>query len=79
MSEATLKATGKGRRQSQARALIGWLAVKSKAASLTQVAIHFRRGLSTLSQAVSSQEERSRNSESFANALNQHLYAIYKA
>lgn len=35
MSEAALKATGKGRAQSQARALIGWLALKSKAATLT--------------------------------------------
>ena len=79
MSEAALKAAGKGRSQAQARALIGWLAVKSKAATLTRVAAHFRRELSTLSHAVSSLEERSRNSERFANALNQHLYAIYQA
>ena len=79
MSEAALKAAGKGRPQAQARALIGWLVVKSKATTLTRVAAHFRRELSTLSHAVSALEERSRNSERFANALNQHLYAIYQA
>jgi chromosomal replication initiation ATPase DnaA len=62
-----------------ARALIGWLAVRSKAATLTRVATYFHRDLSTLSHAVSSLEERSRNSESFANILNQHRYAIYQA
>jgi REP element-mobilizing transposase RayT len=79
MSEAALKATGKGRSHAQARALIGWLAVRSKAATLTQVAAHFHREISTLSHAVSTLEKRSRNSEGFANALNQHLYAIYQA
>jgi REP element-mobilizing transposase RayT len=79
MSEAALKAPGKGRAAAQARALVGWLAVKCKATTLTQVAAHFHRELSTLSHAVSSLEERSRNSASFANALNQHLYAICQA
>jgi len=77
MSEAALKAPGKGRPQAQARALIGWLAVKSKAATLTRVATYFHRDLSTLSHAVSALEKRSRNSQSFANTLNQQLYAIY--
>jgi hypothetical protein len=46
---------------------------------MTRVAAHFDRELSTLSHAVSALEERWRNSESFANALKQHLYAIYRA
>jgi putative transposase len=79
LSEASLKAPGKGRAAAKARALAGWLARKSKATTLTQVAAHFHRELSTLSHAVSALEERSRNSESFANALNKHLYAIYQA
>jgi putative transposase len=79
LSEATLKAPGKGRSCAHARALIGWLAVKSKAATLTRVANHFHRDLSTISHAVSALEERSRNSDSFASILDQHLYAIYQA
>ena len=79
LSEAALKAPGKGRAQARARALAGWLARKSGATTLTRVATHFHRELSTLSHAVSALEERSRNSESFANVLNQHLYAIYQA
>jgi len=79
MSEAAVKAPGKGRAAAHARALTGWLAMKSKAATLTRVAVFFDRELSTLSHAVSNLEERSRNSESFANALNQHLDAIYQA
>jgi hypothetical protein len=59
--------------------LIGWPAVKSKAATLTRVAAHFHREPSTLSHAVASLEERPRNSESLANALNQHVYALSKA
>lgn len=79
LSEAALKAPGKGRAQANARALAGWLARKSQAVTLTRVADHFHRELSTLSHAVSALEERSRNSESFANDLDQHLYAIYQA
>jgi putative transposase len=79
ITEAALKAPGKGRSQAHARALIGWLSVKSKAATLTRVANHFHREISTISHAVSALEERSRNSDSFANILDQHLYAIYQA
>ncbi len=79
MTEAELKAPGKGRAPAHARALAGWLAVHSKAVTLTQVANHFHRELSTLSHAVSALQERSRKSESFASALKQHIYAISKA
>ena len=79
MREAMLKASGKARPQAHARALIGWLASRSGAATLTRVAARFNRELSTLSHAVSALEQRSRNSQSFANALNQQLYAIYQA
>ncbi len=79
MSEAEMAAPGKARAAAQARALAGWLAMRTKAATLTRVAAHFDREISTLSHAVSTLEERSRNSASFANALNQHIYAIYQA
>ncbi len=79
LSEAALKAPGKGRAEAKARALVGWLARKSNAATLSRVATHFHRELSTLSHAVSALEERSRNSESLANVLEQHLAAIFQA
>ena len=79
MREAELLAPGKSRPAAHARALIGWLASRSKAATLTAVAARFHRDLSTLSHAISVLQERSRNSPSFANALNLHLYAIYQA
>jgi REP element-mobilizing transposase RayT len=79
LREADLKTMRKGRSAARARALIGWLAMKSRAATLTQVAAHFHRELSTLSHAVSALEERSRGSASIVNILNKHLYAIYQA
>ena len=79
MREAALLAAGKSRPAAHARALVGWLAARTKAATLTAVAARFHRDLSTLSHAVSALEERSRNSESFDNTLNEHLYAIYLA
>jgi putative transposase len=79
MNEAELKAPGKRRAPAQARTLIAWLSLKSHAATLTRVAAQFNRELSTLSHAVSNLEEHSRNSQAFANALNEHLYAIYQA
>ena len=63
----------------RARAVVAWLALKSGAATLTDVANLFNRDVPTLSHAVTALEQRSRNSESFANALNQHRYAICQA
>lgn len=79
MSEADLKAPGKDRAAAQARALIGWLAVKNKAASLTQVAARFNRDPSTLSHAVTALEKRSRSSESLADSLKEKFYALSQA
>jgi REP element-mobilizing transposase RayT len=79
LTEAMLRQNGKARAPARARAMIGWMASKSDAATLTQVATLFNRDLSTLSHAVSALEQRSRNSESFANSLNKQLYAIYQA
>jgi putative transposase len=79
MSEAELKAPGKGRAAAQARAVIAWLAAKSKGASLTQVAARFHREPSTLSHAVAALERHSRSTDSLAQALKQHLNALYQA
>jgi REP element-mobilizing transposase RayT len=79
MSEAALLAHGKARLTAEARALVAWLALKTKASSLAALAQYFGRDLSTVSHALSRLEDRSRKSEYFANTLNQHLYAISQA
>lgn len=79
IDEAQLCERGKARTAARARAVVGWLALKSGAATLTEVANHFNRDVSTLSHAIAALERRSRNSESFANALDQQLNAICQA
>ena len=79
LTEAQLRERGKARTPARARAIVGWLALKSGAATLTEVAKLFDRDVSTLSHAIAALEQRSRNSESVANALDQHFYAIYQA
>ena len=75
LTEAQLSERGKAR----AHAILGWLALKSGAATLSAVANLFNRDVSTLSHAIAALEQRSRNSEIFANALDQQLYTIYQA
>lgn len=79
LDEAQLRERGKARTPARARAIVGWIALQSGAATLTEVASLFDRDVSTLSHAIAALEQRSRNSESFANALNQQLYAICHA
>ena len=52
IKEKELAVPGKGREAARARALIGWLAMRTGAAPLTEVARRFNRDLSTLSRAV---------------------------
>jgi REP element-mobilizing transposase RayT len=79
LAQKELLAAGRSRRPAEARALIAWLALKSRSASLTQLAQTFQRDLSTLSHAVSRLEARSRKSPAFAKTLDRHLYAISQA
>jgi putative transposase len=79
LSEAALLAPRKARVTAEARALVAWLALKNQASSLAVLAQYFGRDISTVSHALSRLEERSRNSPDFANALEQHLYAISQA
>jgi REP element-mobilizing transposase RayT len=79
LTEEALLAEGRGRHPAEARALIAWLAVRTKASSLANLSDYFGRDVSTLSHALSRLEERSRNSASFASALTDHLYAIRQA
>lgn len=79
LTEKELLAAGRARLPAEARALLAWLALRTQAAPLTQLAQLFRRDISTLSHAVSRLEERSRKSSTFARALNRHIYAISQA
>jgi putative transposase len=79
LTEKELHAVGRARLPAEARALVAWLALKTRAASLTTLAKTFGRDISTLSHALSRLEERSRKSPAFAKALRRHLYAISQA
>jgi REP element-mobilizing transposase RayT len=79
LSKQTLLAEGRTRVPAEARALLAWLALKSKASTLANLARYFGRDISTLSHALSRLEERSRNSPSFASTLDRHLYAMSQA
>ena len=79
LNEKEIFAAGRARRPAEARALVAWLAIKTKSASLTTLARTFERDISTLSHALSRIEERSRKSPAFAKALSRHIYAISQA
>jgi len=79
ITEGALKAAGKGRQAAQARALIGWLAVRFRACPLTEVAEHFSRSPSTFSHLVANLEKLSHSSGKGAEALRKHIYAIMQA
>lgn len=79
VSEKQLLADGRSRLPAEARALTAWLALKTKASTLTSLAQTFGRDISTLSHALSRLEKRSRKSATFAKTLNKHFYAISQA
>ncbi|MGH8612467.1 MAG: transposase [Gammaproteobacteria bacterium] len=74
-----LRAPGRNRRAASARALSAWLAIRLRACTLVEVAEHFSRSPSTLSHLVANLEKLSHSSESHAEALRKHLYAIMQA
>ena len=79
LQQTVLLAPGRARLPADARAIVSWLALKTKAATLTALAQQFGRDISTVSHAHSRLEERSRKSATFAKALKKHLYAISQA
>jgi putative transposase len=79
LTEAALKAPGKGRQTAQARALVAWLAVRFRSCTLAEVAEHFSRSPSTLSHLVANLEKLSHSSGEPTEALRKHLYAIMQA
>jgi putative transposase len=79
LTREALLAQRRGRLPADARALLAWLAIQSNASTLTTLAAYFGRDISTVSHALSRLEERSRNSTSFASALEKDRYAISQA
>ncbi|HEX4986741.1 MAG TPA: transposase [Burkholderiales bacterium] len=78
-TEQSLLELGRNRRAAQLRALIAWLATRSRSCSLAEVAAHFSRSPSTLSRLVANLEKLSHNDGETADALRKHLYAIMQA
>ena len=79
MKEEFLAAASRGRREASARALIGWLAQRTGAASLTVVGRRFNRDVSTLSRAVSALDHEARAGGTRARELARHRNAIMQA
>jgi putative transposase len=74
-----LRAPGRNRRAAKARALAAWLAIRLRACTLVAVAEHFSRSPSTLSHLVANLEKLSHRSQSHAEAMRKHRYAIMQA
>ena len=79
MTKASVLAEGRSRAPAQARALLAWLAIKTKASTLTAIADYVHRDLSTLSHALLRLEQRALSNADSARILERHLYAISQA
>ena len=79
LDERSLRAPGAARAPAQARTLIAWLAIQTRAATLEELAQHFKRSASTLSHQVSRLEKISNNSPETKEALRKHLYTNIQA
>ncbi len=78
ISETDLRAPGRNRHAARARAVIGYLARRLETASLTDVASHFQRDLSTLSRQVAELEKLAVSSEETRDELAQYVTDITK-
>jgi REP element-mobilizing transposase RayT len=74
-----LGAPGRARQAAQARTLIAWLAVRTHAATLEEIARRFNRSASTLSHLVTRLEKRSLASPETRETLQEHLYTVMQA
>ena len=63
VEQADLAAKGRSRMLAEARAMIGWLAIRAGSDSLTNIAKRFGRQSNTLSEAVKKLRYRARHSE----------------
>lgn len=79
IKETQLRALGRGRRASEARSLIAWLAQQTGAATLERVAARFGRDATTLSRLAGRIEARRRTSRSFAAQIGRYNNALMQA
>jgi REP element-mobilizing transposase RayT len=79
LTEAALRAPGKGRQAAQARTLVAWLAVQARSCTLAEVAHHFARDPSTISHLVTRLEKLSRSSVTVSETLRKHLNTVLQA
>lgn len=79
VTEADLRGRGKNRRYSEARGIIGWLAVNTNAANITEMADHFGRDATTLSRRISGIATTIRQSRRFELTIMRHKNAIMQA
>ena len=70
---------GRARQAAQARTLIAWLAVQTRAATLEEIARQFNRSASTLSHLVTRLQKRSLTFPETREALQKHLYTVMQA
>ena len=78
LKDADLTSASRNRTASEARQIIGWLALKSDNITLTQVAQYFGRDVTTLSRGVKRMEEKMRNT-SFEKKLEKLFNTIMQA
>ena len=79
LDSSSLAAPGRSRQAAQARTLIAWLAVQTRAATLEKVAHRFNRSASTMSHLVTRLDKRSLSSPDTRQALQEHLYTVIQA
>lgn len=77
--ETALTGPSRARRLSEARALIGWFAAQTRAATLAEVAERFSRDATTLSRRVSQLDCELRSSKTYTRDLARHINAIMQA
>jgi hypothetical protein len=79
LTEQGLRAAGKERRASKARALVGWLVFATRCATLSEGARRFNRDLSGIGRGVSMLERTAREGGTTALALRAHMMSISQA
>ncbi|HFQ81919.1 MAG TPA: transposase [Desulfobacterales bacterium] len=73
-----LQGQSRARMMSEARGIICWLAQRLASASISEVAILFKRDISTMSRAVGNIDRKSRESEKFSKIIGNFLQLLHK-
>lgn len=79
LSAQDLASPARARRHSEARGVAGWLALHTRAATLTELGAQVQRDATTLSRAVGKIDHRVRSSAAFGQKLRKSINAIMQA